>query len=236
MQTHPTNYDTIIAGEHWFETQVTIDGNAVGETSIMSINRSRPGMPENKPSVGGALSATLNLTILKPSFSIPKLATIVVKVRARNSSQTSGWLNQGTFYVDTRKHNESAGSLGTIQITAYDSMAKAEADYPSVNHSWPYLDKSVVAEIATAIGVTVDSRTNSFLTSGYMIDLPLGYTMRETLEHIAAAYGGNFVITADNKLLFVPLYGFEPRVIGNYLADTNGDALVFGNEGWCILV
>ncbi len=235
MQTHPTNYDTIIAGEHWFETQVTIAGNAVAETSIMSLNRSRPGMPENKPS-GGALSATLNLTILKPNFSIPKLATIVVKVRARNSSLTSGWLNQGTFFIDTRKNNESAGSLGTIQITAYDSMAKAEADYPSVNHSWPALDKTVVSDIATAIGVTVDSRTNSFLTSGYMIDLPLGYTMRETLEHIAAAYGGNFVITADNKLLFVPLYGFEPRVIGNYLADTNGDALVFGNEGWCILV
>lgn len=236
MQTHPTNYDTIIAGEHWFETQVTIAGNAVAETSIMSLNRSRPGMPENKPSIGGALSATLNLTILKPSFTIPKLATIVVKVRARNSSLTSGWLNQGTFFTDTRKHNESAGSLGTIQITAYDAMAKTEADYPSTNHSWPALDKTVVSDIATAIGVTVDSRTNSFLTSGYLIDLPLGYTMRETLAHIAAAYGGNFVITADNQLLFVPLYGFDPDITGNYLADASANALVFGNEGWCVLV
>ena len=69
-----------------------------------------------------------------------------------------------------------------------------------------------------------------------MLGLPVGYTMRETLEHISAAYGGNFIISNEGKLLFVPLYGFDPEINGNYLADESGNALVFGNEGWCILV
>ena len=84
--------------------------------------------------------------------------------------------------------------------------------------------------------MTVDSRTYGFLTAGYEIALPVGYTMRETLAHIAGAYGGNFIITSENKLLFVPLYGLDPDVTGSYLADENGNALVLGSEEWYILV
>lgn len=236
MQTTSALYQTIVAGSHYFETKVVIDGNDVTAEDIKSVRIIRKGMPEEKPTIGGALSATLDLNILEPDFTIPKMATIVVYVRVRNATQTSEWLAQGTFFVDTRKLSEAVRERQTMTITAFDAMMKAEADYPDTNHDWPYLDKNVVAEIASTIGVTVDSRTNGFLTAGYMLYLPVGYTMRETLENIAASYGGNFVITADNKLLFVPLYGLDPTVSGNYLADESGNALVFGNEGWCILV
>ena len=86
------------------------------------------------------------------------------------------------------------------------------------------------------MGVSVDARTTAWLTAGYLIELPTAYTMRETLEHIAAAYGGNFVISAEGKLLFVPLCGMDEPSAFDYLADENGDALVFGSESWCILV
>lgn len=241
MQNTSQLYKDIVARDHWFETMISIEdanGNlwSLNENNIFSANISRNGMSENKPSVGGALSAVLNCKIVKQTFSIPRVAKIIVRKRARNETQTSEWLRSGTFWIDTRSQSKTTSGIETMSITAYDSIAKADADYPNTSHSWPYLDKSVVAEIASAIGVTVDSRTNNFLTAGYMIDLPVGYTMRETLAHIAGAYGGNFVMTADNALLFVPLYGLEPDITGNYLADENGNALVFGNEGWCILV
>lgn len=236
MQNTSELYKSIVSGAHWFSTKITIAGNELDETYIMSLNRNRPAMNESKPSIGGVLSSTLNLTILTPPFSIPRIAEIDVFVRAENGVDQSEWIPQGVYFIDTRKRNQSAGSLGSIRITAYDSMAKAEADYPSTNHTWPYLDRLVVAEIATAMGVTVDSRTYDTMTASYMISLPTGYNMRETLEHIAAAYGGNFVMTAENKLLLLPLYGLDPTITGNYLADENGDALVPGDEGWCILV
>ena len=237
MQTTSALYKTIVATPgHKFETKITINGNDVAATSIMSLHRDRNGMPSEMPSVGGAGSSTLTLRILTPNFTIPLLAEIDVYVRVTDGTDTSEWIPQGVYFVDTRKTNESVNAIGTVDITAFDAMAKADADYPDTNHAWPYLDISVVTEIATAIGVTVDTRTNGFITAGYMIEVPTNYTMREVLQNIAASYGGNFVITAENKLLFVPLYGLEPRVIGNYLADENGNALVFGNEGWCILV
>lgn len=237
MQTTSALYKSIVASDnHWFETKLTIGGQEITESQIMSISRETPGMSENRPTVGGALSARLVATIIKPNFTIARMASIAVSVRACDASRQSEWLPSGTFFIDTRSHSKTSSALSTITLTAFDAMMKAEADYPDTQHEWPYLDKNVVAEIAAAIGVTVDARTNKFLTSGYMINLPSEYTMRETLEHIAACYGGNFVITKDNQLLFIPLYGLENQEKGYYLADENGNALEFGNEGWFILV
>ena len=150
-------------------------------------------------------------------------------------TETSEWLPNGVFWLDTREYRTYGGE-SFVSIHGYDAMLKAEDDYPSTNHSWPYLDTAVVAEIATAMGVSVDARTTAWLTAGYLIELPTAYTMRETLEHIAAAYGGNFVMSAEGKLLFVPLCGMDEPSAFDYLADENGNALVFGSESWCILV
>lgn len=237
MQTTSALYKSIVSSEnHWFETRISINGNIMSETQIMSVARTAPGMNSEKPSVGGALSAQLSVKILEPSFSIPRMAAINVFVRACDATRQSEWIPNGQYFIDTRAHNETVGSLGTMQITAYDAMMKFEQDYPSTTHDWPYRDTLVIAEMASAVGISVDARVNQLLTSGYMLGLPVGYTMRETLGHIAAAYGGNFIISNEGKLLFVPLYGFDPDISGNYLADESGNALVFGNEGWCILV
>lgn len=237
MQTTTNLYKQIVASDdHYFETKISLAGHELAESQIVSLERDAQTMAQAKPSVGGALSGTLSLTVLAQSFTIPRMAEIDVYVRARNSTSTSEWLPAGVFFIDTRDHDQTVNGVGVLKITAFDAMMKAEADYPDSSLDWPALDTAIVAEIASAIGVTVDARTNSFLTATYKFDLPIVYTMRETLGHIAAAYGGNFVITAENKLLFVPLYGLDPDVSGSYLADENGNALVFGNERWCILV
>ena len=237
MQSTSALYKSIVSKDsHWFENMLVINGNNVNEDKIMSISRDRCGMPENKPSVGGAIASTMEFVVVKPMFEIPRQAEILVKIRAKSGTQVSEWLPAGTYFIDTRSYDETANGIEFLKITAFDSMAKAEADYPDTSHAWPHLDKSVVAEIATAMGVTVDPRTNSLMTAGHMIDIPIGSTMREKLGNIASMYCGNFVVTAENKLLLVPLYGLDPDVNGRYLADESGNALVFGNEGWCILV
>jgi len=239
MQTTSALYKSIVAEDHYFETKVSINSNELTQDKILSLSRDMSGMNKNYPTVGGAICSTLQMTVINPSFTIPARAEIKVYTRTRNSSQTSEWLAAGTYYIDTRAKSTAYNSTDTLAVTAFDAMIKTEADYPDTNHNWPYLDRLIVAEIASAIGVSVDSRTNGNLTAGYMVDMPVGYVMREVLEHIAAANCGNFVITAENKLLFVPLIGLDPEqnLVGQYLkSETTTEALTFGNEGWYILV
>lgn len=239
MQTTSALYKQIVSGRHWFNTKITIAGNTLLETQIKEIEAERPGINAEIPSVGGALSATLQMTVINPSFTIPTRAEIVVYYRACNETQSSEWLDYGTFYIDTRETSANYNAVQTVAITAFDSMIKTEADYPDTDHDWPYLDKLVVAEIAQAIGIEVDSRTYGSMTVDYMVNPPTGEVMREVLEHIAAANCGNFVITAENKLLFVPLIGLDPEqnLVGRYLTpEGSTDALTFGDEGWYILV
>lgn len=239
MQQTSALYKSIVDGEHYFETKISIDGNELTEDKILSLSKDRPGMTGNTPTVGGAVCATFQVTIINPAFEIPERAEIKVYVRARDATRTGEWLPAGTYYIDTRARGATDSGIDTLTINAFDSMIKTEQDYPATNHVWPYPDKDVVAEIAQIIGVDVDSRTYEHLNAEYMVELPTGYTIREKLEHIAAANCGNFVITAENKLLFVPLFGLDPEtnLVGNYLAVEGGtDALIFGDEGWYILV
>lgn len=238
MQSTSATYKSIIAGEHRFETQIFLNQRetAYPYSKILSLIRTRKAFPSNSPTIGSALASMLDLSIIKPNFSLPKRCQIDVKIRAVNSSQQSEWLAAGTYFIDQRRERITKSGERVLDISAYDAMIKSEQDYPNTEHSWPYRDRYVIAEIAETIGVTVDSRTNAFLTSGDMIQLPAEYTMREVLEHIAGANGGNFIITPENTLLFVPLYGLDYTEHGNYLADENGNALMFGNEGWYIFV
>lgn len=241
----PTNaaYQTIIANEnHTFSARLIIDKVSSGtitisSSDIISLSIDRPGMSGNIPTVGGALCSTVNATFYEPSnFSMKRMATIQVDFRATDGTNTSDWFPAGTFYCDTRTTDTSDPNLKKVTITGYDVMAKAEQEYPSTDHDWPYKDILVINEIASTIGVTVDPRVSGIVTGSYMVDLPIGYSMREVLGWIASRYVGNFVITADNLLTLVPIYGFTNDPSGYYLADESGNAITLGSEGWCILV
>jgi hypothetical protein len=57
---------------------------------------------------------------------------------------------------------------------------------------------------------------------------PFGYTMREMLGYIASAYGGNFIISDDRKLLLVPLGGLRSETY--YLVTEGGNPITFGGD------
>jgi len=166
--------------------------------------------------------------LLNPSFMIPRMALVEPYVRATDGEQTSEWIPQGKFYIDTREVTNNDDDLPVLSLHCYDAMLKTEADYPSTTHNWPYADTDVVQEIATTIGVGVDDRTWDLMTQNYQISLPAGYSMREVLSNIAGMYAGNWIMNYDGDLLLVAVNGIPPET--NYLVDNIGDAITFGGD------
>ena len=172
-------------------------------------------------SVGNACSATLEMEFW-PKKEIPPMAEIVPYVRKNPGDE---WVCLGRFFIDERStHYEEE-----MQIIAYDSMLKAEAIFnPS---SWAYFPMPMLSAaemIAEEIGVSVDQRTELTQGNSYAVQYPTeDVTLRDILRYIAAANMGNWIITANNQLLFVPLFDTLP-VETNYLVDEQGNAITFG--------
>lgn len=245
MQDTSALYKSIIAdSNHSFETKLVLEEHAslMGEGEptfdvlgrmLRSVSRDRPGMGGQTPSVGNALAASLEVEMEQLDWILDPMEKIEVYVRAVGASgEVSEWIPQGTYFLDTRQIT----GYGTLRITAYDSMLKTEKAYPDTNHAWPYPDIDVLEEIAQDIEVTLDQRTIDTVTAGLMIELPADFTEREVLCMIASAYAGNFVITDQNTLLLVPLYGTDDEnITGSFLSDDGQTALTFGDEGWFVL-
>lgn len=222
MQTVSDNWNTLLSSKHSVEFKAVIAGKTYDYSSISSAKITKS-MMQNL-SIGNANAATLTMTF-KPAGNIPKAAKIECYVRLNNNQPlvvvvdeagnvvqtddgyilassypiTTDWIPFGTFFIDTR----SCNAAGWLTITAYDAMLKAEQDYIDNTGSYPMSFANAVTFIAEQLGVTTDSR-NSF--PSYTIDSPTGvYTIREVLQGIAAGSGGNFIITENNALRFIPL-------------------------------
>lgn len=236
MQTTSALYDTIISGSHWFETKVDINEVSYGESVLMSVSTSYRVFSENQPAVGGCLAAELEVKMIAPNETIPRMAKVRPYVRAKNTTQTSEWLPQGVFYIDTREVTHNDSGLDILTLHCYDAMLKTEADYPSTATSFPKSDVDVVKEIAKTIGLQatisettgIDSRTLTLMDKDYQIGLPVGYSMRETLGNIAAMYAGNWVMNYDGQLRLVTLTELPPETY--YLVDSIYDAITFGGD------
>lgn len=220
MQTVPANWADVFKTDHKTEFKAVINGVTYTYGSIKSAQITKPMM--DKLTIGQATSAMLDMVFL-PQGEIPTAAKIECYVRLTNYEPTTfitdevsnviktddgyvlvssysvvtDWIPFGTFYIDTRE----MAANGLMTITAYDRMLAAEQGFPSTVGSMSM--SAAVTYIAGAIGVEADSRNQ---IAPYSIDSPVGlYTMREVLCGIAAASGGNFVITENNKLRLIRL-------------------------------
>lgn len=242
MYTTSETYNALVASpNHWFETRVNINGTYYGENVLMSVETRYRVFADEQPVVGGCLAAELEMSLLAPSASIPRMAKVQPQVRATDGETTSEWIPQGVFYIDTRETSHNDNGLEILTLHCYDAMLKAEADFPSTTISFPAKDYRVVQLIAYAMGLQtsssasshggIDPRTKTLMNNGsgvYDIGLPVGYSMRETLGNIAAMYGGNWVMTYDGKLRLVPLS--ELPIDTNYLVNESYDAITFGGD------
>lgn len=195
--------------------KITIDEVEYGEDNIVSATIKRPLF--NELSIGNTCEAILTLVVY-PTQEIARMATI----GAYGSENGTTWQQIGVFYIDERTVTPS----GRMTIIAYDSMLKADTVWtPANNLQFPMSMSTAANTLAALMGITVDSRSQ--ISNTYTIDYPANnYTIRDVLGYIATANAGNWIITAANKLLLVPLNGSMPPET-YYLITEDGDAITF---------
>ena len=237
MQTVSALYNTIIAqANHWFDTRVRINGVYYGEDKLMSVTATNRIFGAEQPTVGGCISGELEVKMLAPTVAIPRMAEVRPYVRVTDGTQTSEWIPQGVFYIDTRETTHNDNGLDILTIHCYDAMLKAETDYPSTSTSFPKSDVNVVKEIAKTMGLQssitatsgIDPRTLTLMNKNYQIGLPVGYSMREVLGNIAAMYAGNWIMNYEGKLRLITLTELPSET--NYLIDSAYYAITFGGD------
>lgn len=259
MQETSALYRQILATEpHWFETSVVIgetgdlvteygDKILFGGTAILvARSGADSGFTENQifnvrtsiqmfqddPTVGGAISQEIELTMLKPAGDIAPMGLVVPYVRVCDETDKSEWIQQGVFYIDTREISDNDGNITTITVHGYDAMLTAEQywhDNGSLNwSSGTVTDRAMVGNIAEIMDISVDARTWDIMTNNYRIPMPMQYTLREILGYIASMYAGCFIITEVGQLRLVSLLELPPET--NLLIDNAGDYIVFGTD------
>lgn len=228
MQSTSALYQTIIAGDHWFETRLIIDGvGTYGETDLFAMSTTHE-MFHNSPTIGSAVAGEITVKMVYPqSVTIPAMAKLLPQVRACNATQQSEWISQGVYYIDTRERTVTEYGESVLELHGYDAMLKAEQMYNG-RITGDSTDIQMVNEIAYQMGVSVDSRTTALMTAAYTIPLPTGYSYREVLGYIASMYVGCFIITDEGKLRLVSITELPPET--NYLIDQVGDAITFGGD------
>lgn len=105
-------------------------------------------------------------------------------------------------------------------------MRKADVVWdPDQSLNFPMTMPDAVNIFCQLMGVELDSRT--VLNSSYTIDYPANdYTIRNELCFIAAAHGGNWIITDAGELLLIPLLSMPTET--NHLITDAGNAITFG--------
>ena len=197
-------------------------------------------MLDSNIGIGGTYVKKLNLVLTNFAGmpAIPRMAKIVMQFRLSDGTTSSSWYPKGTFYIDTRDESYD----GVLTINAYDPMLKSEQSFtkPGNQGTWPRSDISVVQTIATAMGVSIDSRTTAILNKNYQINYPGivldngnpqysqdgAMSMRQILGYIGAMYGGNWIITDQDKLRLIVL-GDIPQFQA-LLIDEHGNHITMG--------
>lgn len=224
MQDVSDLYLEITADQHRFECKVNIGGVDYGENVLVSMKTTRSMFSSASPAVGCCVAGEISIEMLSPSDTIPRMAEIKPYVRAVNDTKQSEWIQKGDYFIDTRETSEN----DIITLHGYDAMLKAEVGFPiAYIVDYPTTDILAVQAIASQIGVPLDERTLDIMVNGYAVQMPSGYTSRETLGYIGAMYAGCWIINDLGKLQLVALNGLPEET--NYLTDDNGNLIVFGS-------
>ena len=196
--------------------------NIYDQTKIVSAT-TRASMLDTQLTIGNCIAKELNLIIRNYAGMrvIPRMARIRMQFRLNDGTTQSEWINKGIFWIDTRDEGN-----GVLQIDAFDAMLRAEQPFMQSGNQgqWPRSDLTIVNQIATRISAPLDTRTAEIITQNYQIQYPGygegAYTCRELLAYIGMMYGGNWVITDDNRLRLIVL-GDLPGDGDQYLAAGN---------------
>lgn len=152
--------------------------------------------------IGNTPCATLECCLRLGERTIPKGADLKVEIQVKNGSSTSGPAPIGVFKI----HRRQEYSDGWVKLTCRDKMQRANQGYfqeDVVEDEWPKSMKTVIEETVTRVGVTLDSRTVIQEGEDWVVTPPVDKSIRAVWGEIAAAHGGNFIITPNDTLLLV---------------------------------
>ena len=198
----PVNWDTLFNASHKTRYLFIIDDVRYDENDIYAtpvIERSYT----LQPAIGRCGTSTLTLTIKpKAGTTIPKAAPVLAYCRLTNQTgtQVTAWYPLGKFWITKRR-----GSSNLLELTCRDTMIKANQTYQDKTSfaEWPVNVVDVLNEIAAIMGVEFDAR-NVYNTTD-MVDYPNEDTpICTVLSMIAAAQGGIFIMSPDDRLRLVP--------------------------------
>lgn len=214
MQVRSQTYKDIIAdGEYSFEVEL-----GIRDPDDTSINWQFYGMDKlfslttdskiftDRSTIGGVYSATCEFSLLGDGADIPRMAIVRPMYRVTNGTSTSEWIAKGSFNIDTRSVTDNGGGIKVFSAFCYDRMTLANKPYTDSALIWPAKDVDIITEIAHGIGCVVDGRVSNYITMERMLSEPgENETYRDYLSYIGVMYGGNWVISDDGYLEFIPL-------------------------------
>lgn len=171
MQTVTSTYTSLLRANADKEVSVVINGVRYLQNSITRLKTHRDIFTDT-PTIGCCIAGEIDLSILAPSATIPRMATIKPYVRLTNGTTTSEWVQKGEYFIDTRSTTQNADGVPVLTIHGYDAMLKAEQDFID-SGTYPKNASTVSNKAASLMGVTVDSRT---VLTGIMVPtLPVGF-------------------------------------------------------------
>ena len=218
MQTKPTGWAERFAAAHKTEYRFVVNnvvytGADIQNTPVLSKAFA------DRLSIGVCCSGTLRLVLReKANVTIPKAASVVAYCRltAPDGTDPTDWVEQGHYFISSRSSQN-----GILTLSCRDLMLKARSSYWDKTQikTWPATMAAVVNDIAAAMGVAVDSRTQIQTGTAYKVTEPDGKaTMMDVLSGIAAAHAGNFVITEAGALRLITILGVSlpaKQVVGS---------------------
>lgn len=205
MLTKPSNWDSIFAKEGTICVYKILIGSDTYtsesdiEDDTLKIYRTLFTSPNL---IGNTPCFTLECCLRLAGRTIPRGATVKAQVALKNGSTTTSYIPLGTFRVYRRQGFPD----GWVKLVCRDRMQMANQAFfqtEVAEDTWPKSMSSVLQSSAAQVGISIDSRTQIQTGSDWMVTPPVGLSVRAVWSYIAAAHGGNFYITPEDKLLLV---------------------------------
>ena len=199
--------------------------------------------------IGNTPCFTMECCLRQKEADIPKGAWLELQIRLQNSTQVTDWVSLGKFKVNKRVKYPD----GWVKLSCRDRMQMANQLFikdESVDvTTWPKPMSEVMSMSLEIMGITLDPSTTINEGEGWVVSLPLGLSIRTIWSSVAAAHGGNFIITPQDTLKLIhpkvteeanvevelSEEGFEllgdPVTVDRLTLSTNGLHLMAGDSG-----
>lgn len=177
------------------------------EDILFSVKTNQALFESNNPTVGGCVSAEIDIEMVKPRAEFKRMSELLPYVRAKDANNISEWLPKGVFYIDTRSVTHNLDGLDVLTLHGYDSMLKAEAFYPvpaDQQIDWSTFEIGTETTKSTAASVEYTVASYPHLLDHF--DELVG----ETLEYYAVADGMN---NGSNHIGDLVFYNGDTQIV-----------------------